>query len=73
MIKRKLSINFNNTLPVREKDISPEKTSQIFGGCVQVWSDCSSTADCCQGTYMKRECKYSGPYGRYVCLNTGIN
>jgi hypothetical protein len=73
MIKKDLTIVFNNSLPIREKGISPEDTAKIFGGCVGVWSACSTTADCCQGIYMKRECKFSAPYGKNVCLNVGYN
>ena len=48
MPRRPPTIDLTKDLPLRPRLLSAEALSDVFGGCVPLWSPCTSNGDCCQ-------------------------
>jgi hypothetical protein len=44
---RPVVIDVTKDLPLRATPLSHEALSQVFGGCLDLWKDCSQNSQCC--------------------------
>jgi hypothetical protein len=68
MPRRPLVIDVKKDLPRRSTPLSEETLSQIFGGCIALWTDCSQNSQCCSYFCNKMWWISSQQRWEYQCL-----
>jgi hypothetical protein len=69
----RMVIDLTKDLPHRATPLSTENLSQVFGGCIAGWQDCTQNYQCCSyqcayRIWLSHERRYE-----YQCLPPGVH